>query len=277
MKNWFRSAAILLGACILTTGCTAVPTQAENPSASSQSSSSTQELFPTGKLVIGIDDTFAPMGYRDEAGKLVGFDIDLAKAVCELLDVTPEFKTIDWAAKELALESGTVDCIWNGLSVTPQRKSAMSLSQPYLNNKIIIMGKEGLSVSNVAELASYRVGVQAGSAALDAIRVNEAYASISSQITEYPTYDEAILDLQAGRLDFIVIDEVYGNYKNQQLEQPLTISPVHFGDDFYAIGFRKQDVALTQAVNHALKLTIEQGLAAEISIEWFGENLILQP
>ena len=90
-------------------------------------------------IVVGLDDTFAPMGFRDEAGELVGFDIDLANKVGEELGMNVEFKPIDWNAKEMELKAKTIDCVWNGMSVTPERKENMALSDKYLNNKIVLM------------------------------------------------------------------------------------------------------------------------------------------
>lgn len=95
-----------------------------------------------GKLVVGLDDTFAPMGFRDEKNNLVGFDIDLAKAVGEELGVAIEFKPIDWDAKELELSSKNIDCIWNGMSANDERLEKMSLTKKYLNNKLVIMSLE---------------------------------------------------------------------------------------------------------------------------------------
>ena len=205
------------------------------------------DIQAKGELVIGLDDTFAPMGFRDESGNLVGFDIDLATAVCEELGVKATFQPIDWDAKEMELSSGNIDCIWNGMSITPEREEAMSLSQAYLNNKIVIMTKEGVAVSAKEDLANYNIGIQAGSAALEAVTNDAVYASIQDKITEYPTYDEVILDVQAGRLDCMIIDEVYGGYKNAKLGSIFAVSEVDFGDDLYAIGFRKGDAELTQA------------------------------
>ena len=96
-------------------------------------------------IIVGLDDTFAPMGFRDESGELVGFDIDLARAVAEELGMNVEFKPIDWKAKEAELSAGTVDCLWNGMSVTPDRIEGMALTYKYLNNKIVshVAGKLG--------------------------------------------------------------------------------------------------------------------------------------
>lgn len=234
------------------------------------------DIQAKGERVIGLDDTFAPMGFRDESGNLVGFDIDLATAVCEELGVKATFQPIDWDAKEMELSSGNIDCIWNGMSITPEREEAMSLSQAYLNNKIVIMTKEGVTVSAKEDLANYNIGIQAGSAALEAVTNDAVYASIQDKITEYPTYDEVILDVQAGRLDCMIIDEVYGGYKNAKLGSIFAVSEVDFGDDLYAIGFRKGDAELTQAVNDAINALIESGKAAEISEAWFGADIVVK-
>ena len=112
-------------------------------------------------LVVGLDDTFAPMGFRDENGDLVGFDIDLANAVGEELGMKVEFKPIDWDAKEIELESGTIDCVWNGMSVTPERKESMALTDKYLNNKIVLMtlrsvfSREGISAEGSATMEAF--------------------------------------------------------------------------------------------------------------------------
>ena len=126
------------------------------------------------------------------------------------------------------------------------------------------------------DLANYNIGIQAGSAALEAVTNDAVYASIQDKITEYPTYDEVILDVQAGRLDCMIIDEVYGGYKNAKLGSIFAVSEVDFGDDLYAIGFRKGDAELTQAVNDAINALIESGKAAEISEAWFGADIVVK-
>ncbi len=288
MKKLCAIAASAVLLCSLLVGCGGVPTSSDAAPASVSTSepasestggyaTSLADIQEKGKLVIGLDDTFAPMGFRDESGELVGFDIDLAIAVCDVLGVEAEFQPIDWDSKEMAMASGAIDCVWNGMSITPEREEAMSLSQAYLNNKIVIMCKDGVEVQSKEDLANYNIGIQAGSAALEAVQSDEVYASIQDQLTEYPTYDEAILDVQAGRLDCMIIDEVYGGYKNAQMGGVFTVAPVDFGDDLYAIGFRKSDAELTQAVNDALNELIENGTAAEISEKWFDADIVVKP
>ena len=151
------------------------------------------------KLIVGLDDTFAPMGFRDEAGELVGFDIDLASAVGEELGMDVEFKPIDWNAKEMELDSGSVSCVWNGMSITPDRKENMALSDKYLNNKIVLMTLENsdLDVKAASDMADLKIGTQVDSSALEMLKSNEAYDSFKDNVSEYDTYDTAIMDLKA--------------------------------------------------------------------------------
>ena len=248
---------------------------ATSSSSASGYSTTLEDIKAKEQLVIGLDDTFAPMGFRDENGDLVGFDIDLAKAVCEELGVEAVFQPINWSAKEMELSTGKVDCLWNGLSITPERQETMSMSNAYLNNKIIVMTNKGVTLASKEDLANYNVGVQAQSSALEVVMADDVYDSIKDKITEYDTYDQVIMDMQAGRLDAMVVDEVLGQYKNTQLGGIFDVASFDFGDDLYAIGFRKSDTELTQAVNDALAACIESGKSAEISEKWFGADIVI--
>lgn len=229
-----------------------------------------------GKLIVGLDDTFAPMGFRDENDNLVGFDIDLANAVGEKLGIEVVFQPIDWTAKEAELESGNIDCIWNGMSATPERQESMSLSNKYLNNKIVLMSyDEAKNVKDVAELADLKIAVQGDSAALETLQANEAWDTFKDNVMEYPTYDEALLDMQSGRIDVVAIDEIFGNYKSSNSEDKLFTSELNMGDDFYAIGFRKADTETTAKVNEAIQACIDEGIAEKISKKWFGKMLVI--
>ena len=142
-----------------------------------------------GVLIVGLDDTFAPMGFRDENNELVGFDIDLANEVGELLGIEIQFQPIDWNLKELELSSKRIDCIWNGMSATPTRQVEMSLTKKYLNNQIVIMSfDETFNVQSADELANIKYGTQAESAALETMQANSSYNSFQDKITKYKTY-----------------------------------------------------------------------------------------
>ena len=229
-----------------------------------------------GKIIVGLDATFAPMGFTDKDDNIVGFDVDLAKAVGEKLGVEMEFKSIDWDAKYTELDAKNIDCIWNGMSATPERAEKLSLSKEYFNNKIVVMTLKGeVKVAKSEDLANYNVGIQADSSALEVVKEDKAYDKFKDKIKEYKSYDDAITDMQAGRMDCVVIDEVLGNYKNTKMKNALKECKYNFGDDFYAIGFRKDDKELTKKVNDALQELIDDGEAAKISKKWFGKDLVI--
>ena len=228
-------------------------------------------------IIVGLDDTFAPMGFRDESGELVGFDIDLARAVAEELGMNFEFKPIDWKAKEAELSAGTVDCLWNGMSVTPDRIEGMALTYKYLNNKIVLMSlaDSDLDVTSADQLKDLKIGTQAGSAALEMLQANEAYDSFKDNISEYDKYDTAIMDLKAGRVDVIAVDQVLGEYTNNNLGGEMKECTYSLGDDFYTIGCASDNTELRDKINDALKKLIDDGKATEISEKWFGKDIMV--
>lgn len=229
-----------------------------------------------GELVVGLDDTFAPMGFRDEDGNLVGFDIDLATAVGENLGISVKFQPINWDSKYMELESKNVDCIWNGMSITSETKEKMTLSNKYLDNKIIIMALDkNVKVEKAEDLANYNIATQVDSSALKMLTENEAYDSYKDNITEYKSYDQAFMDMQTGRMDCVVVDQVLGEYKNSKSKEKMTVCDFSFGGDFYAVGFRKGDEALAAKINDAIKATIDSGEAEKISKKWFGRNIVI--
>lgn len=231
-----------------------------------------------GELVVGLDDTFAPMGFRDESNNLVGFDIDLANAVGEKLGVKITFKPISWDAKEMELSSKRIDCIWNGMSATPERQKSMALTKKYLNNKIVVFAKDSsIKVDSAADLAKYNIGTQADSSALEVMKANPDYNTFADKISEYKSYDEAIMDMKAGRIDCIVMDEVLGEYKNAKIDDKdkMTLCNFSFGDDFYAIGCRQGETDVADKLSGAIQGLIDDGTAAKISEKWFGRNIVI--
>lgn len=226
-------------------------------------------------FVVGLDDTFAPMGFRDKDGKLVGFDIDLAKKVAKECRYKIKFKPIDWNAKEAELKAGTIDCVWNGMSATPERKKKMALSAKYLDNKIVLMkeDKSDKEVKSAQDLKDMKIGTQEDSSALEMLKSNKDYDLFKDNITEYPTYDAAIMDLKAGRVDVIAVDQVLGNYQNQNLGGELAECEYVLGNDYYVIGFAKDNEKLCKKVNKALEKLVKDGTTEKISKKWFGKNI----
>ena len=177
---------------------------------------SLQYILDKGELILGLDETFPPMGYRDANGDIIGFDIDLATEVCSRLGVKLKLQPINWDSKEMELNGKTIDCIWNGMSITDERISGMDLSTPYIANKQIIIVKSDSGISTKADLAGKTVGAQQGSSAVDAISAEPDVKASFGSLNEYASNDEAFLDLKAGRIDVLVVDEVYERYMISQ-------------------------------------------------------------
>ena len=229
------------------------------------------ETDGTDTLVVGLDDSFPPMGFRDEEGNLIGFDIDLAKAVGEELGMTVEFKAIDWKAKEAELKAGTVDCLWNGLSITPEREAEIDFSRPYLANRQVIIVLAGSDIVDIPSLAGKTVGLQDGSSAVSALEKNE----IASQVTQQKYADNvtALTDLSIGRVDAVLLDEVVARYYETQNPGVYTVLDDSFAEEEYGIGFKKGNEELRDKVQGALDEMAADGTMAEISEKWFGRDV----
>lgn len=276
MKKILCTILIVIMGAVTMAGCGVKTADGENVGSMETDKTGWEYIKEKGKLVIGLDDTFAPMGFRNEKNELVGFDIDLANAVGEKLGVEIEFQPIDWNAKEMELSSKRIDCIWNGMSATEDRQESMALTKKYLNNRIVIMTMDdSLIVDSAEDLKNLKIGTQADSAAFETMQDNDAYDSFSENIVEYDTYDEAILDMQAGRIDCIVVDQVLGEYKNNQMDGAMKECSFDFGDDFYAIGCRQGEEDLADKISDAIQALIDDGTAADISNKWFGRDIVI--
>lgn len=225
-------------------------------------------------FIAGLDDSFPPMGFRDADNNIVGFDIDLAREVSSRLKLELVLQPIDWASKELELNNGNIDCIWNGLSVDPLRQEAMLLSKPYLANQMIILVPSASPISTKAQLNGKQVGLQAGSTAVSAFKKDAI--SKDSKMVEYENNVLAMSDLKVGRVDAVVMDEVVARYLISKDEGTFKILDDNFGKEVYAVGFKKGNTELANKVNKTLADMVADGTSDNISKKWFGEVIILK-
>lgn len=226
-----------------------------------------------GELVLGLDDSFPPMGYNDN-GEIVGFDIDVAREVCAILGVELKLQPIDWNSKEMELNTGNIDCIWNGMSVSPDREEAMSLSIPYLDNHMALVVLPDSGISTVEDMAGKKLAVQTGSTAEEALDAPEG-ADLKAAVAEVNGFADnltALMDLETGASDAVLIDDVVANYLIATSGKNMVVLNDFLYAENYAIGFRKEDAALTEAVNDALRQLKESGKLAEIATKWFGSD-----
>jgi polar amino acid transport system substrate-binding protein len=226
-------------------------------------------------LVIGIDDKFAPMGFRDDKNEIVGFDIDYAKAAAEKMGTKVEFQPIDWKTKESELSSGRIDLIWNGYTITDERKQKVLFTKPYLKNAQVVVTLADSKITKLEDLTGKVVGLQSLSSAADALDANPIKDKIKT-ITEFSDNVLALSDLKSGRIDAVVIDEIVISYYMTKEKEAFTVLNESLAPEEYGIGVKKGNEALLEKLQKALDELNEDGTAAEISTKWFGENKVLK-
>lgn len=234
---------------------------------------SLQKILDKGVFVLGLDDSFPPMGYRNENNEIVGFDIDLAKEVTKRMGVELKLQPIDWNAKEQELNTSNIDCIWNGFTITDERKEVINFSDPYVDNAQVAVVKADSPVKSLADLANKRVGLQAGSSASDAVYGNEAFAKSLREVVEVKDNLTALMDLEIGGTDAVVLDLFVAVDNIQRSGKNFRILDEHLRGEEYGIGFRKNDQALRDEVQKHLDAMAADGTLAKISTDWFGTDI----
>lgn len=227
-----------------------------------------------GTFVLGFTD-FPPMGFS-ENGEPTGFDIEIAKLVFERMGVKLEFRYIDWDAKVVELKSRRIDAIWNGLTITDERKLEMTFSRPYFDNNLIIISKTGSNIDKIADLANKNIGVENSSSADILVSKNTTITDEAKSIKKYNTSSEAILAMNAGLVDAVIVDEIYARYVVMKNDNTYQIGSEIIGSEQYGIGFRLGDEALRDRVDAILDDLLEEGLIQPISIKYFGVNLFIR-
>ncbi len=175
---------------------------------------SLKKVKDAGKFILGLDATFKPMGYTNDKDQIEGFDIDLAKEVCKRMGVELELKGIDWQTKEKTLDSGMIDCIWNGLSYSKERDKAMNLSEPYLNNDMVFVDGKGSTFKSLDDLKGKKIAVQTGSTAQEILSESDLAKDIT--IVELGTNVECLQQLDLGMIDAAYMDKVVADYEIYQ-------------------------------------------------------------
>lgn len=275
MKKLFKQTVTCSIAALLSLGFVGC-SSGEATSSNNTDTKKVASAMDKDTLVVGLDDTFAPMGFKDESGEIVGFDVDLAKAVGEKLGKKIEFQTIDWSMKETELNAGNIDFIWNGYTITEERKAQVSFGTPYLKNRQIIITLADSDINSKADLKGKTVAAQTGSSAVDAIEAEpDVLATFKDgKPVTYESNNDVLMDLEAGRVDAAVADEIIVRYYiSKKGEEKFKVLEEDFGDEEYGVGMRQNDTELVEAFNKAYAEIKEEGTLAEISTKWFGEDI----
>lgn len=234
---------------------------------------SLEALKSRGEFILGLDDSFPPLGFRDSSNEIVGFDIDLAKEVSSRLGVKFRAQPINWDSKEQELATGNIDCIWNGLTMTEERKEALSFSKPYLKNAQVLVVKKNSGIKKLSDMAGKKVGLQAGSSASDAVEASPDFKRSVKSIIEFKDNIMALNDLEIGGVDGVVMDLIVANYAIKTSGKPFEVLSEGLSPEEYGIAFRKGDVKLTNEVQKTLEAMAADGTVAKIAEKWFGSDI----
>ncbi len=227
------------------------------------------------QFVVGFDAEYPPFGYQSDDGEYIGFDLDLAQAVCDNLGWELVKQPIDWDSKDLELESGAIDCIWSGFTING-REDNYAWSYPYVDNSQVIVVAEDSGIENLSDLAGKVVGVQKASAALELLSEGgdqEDLAATFGTLQEEPDYNQAFMELQAGSLDAVAIDVGVARYQISEKEGYMILDEA-LNSEQYGIGFRLEDEDLRDTVNETLLELLEDGTVAAVAEEYGLSDMI---
>lgn len=201
-------------------------------------------------FTVGFDAEYPPFGYMDENGEYVGFDLDIAQKVCDNLGWELVKKPINWDSKDMELNSGNIDCIWNGFTING-REDDYTWSDPYLNNEQVMVVASDSGIDTLADLAGKNVVVQAASAALDALNSddNKDLTGSFGSLTENPDYNTAFMNIDSGAADAVAVDIGVAKYQLAQREEgkyKILDEPIQ--SEQYGIGFAKGNEELRDTV-----------------------------
>lgn len=270
MKKRILALTLVAALTVSVAAFTACSNQNATPADESESAPA-----PTGTLVVGFDPGQPPMGYTDESGNYVGFDIDLAKEAAKRLNMNVEFKPINWDTKQMELEVGNIDCIWNGFTMEG-REDDYTWSKPYMQNEQVFVVKKGSTIRTLADLAGKKLALQKESSASAALDKNKAFADTLAKAVLTDTNLNALLEVKTGSVDAALLDSTMAEYNITKqggdyeiLEEPLSA-------ENYGIGFKKGNTELRDKVQQAIDGMIADGTFAKISNEWFGRDVSIK-
>ena len=229
-------------------------------------------------LVVGFDAEYPPFGYMNDDGEYVGFDLDLAQEVCDNLGWELVKKPINWDSKDMELNSGSIDCIWNGFTING-REDDYTWSDPYLNNEQVMVVAADSGIEKLTDLAGKTVGVQAASAALDLLQSEEEggqkeLADTFGSLNEFADYNTAFTELQAGALDALAIDIGVAKYQLNSRGEGFKILDETLNTEQYAIGFKKGNDELCDIVNADLQKLADDGTVAELAEKYEISDMV---
>lgn len=275
-RSLLAGAASAAMALTLLVGCGGAPAATgEGSTAGSAVESKDTSAAATGKLVVGFDQAYPPYGYVGDDGEYTGFDLDLARAVAKEQGWEVELEAIEWDAKDALLESGAINCIWNGFTMDG-REDDYTFSNPYMLNAQVVVVRADSGIETAEDLAGKTVVTQVDSAAEavfkdDAADLTATFASLET-IGEYNT---AFMQLESGAVDAVACDLSIAQYQMSAKPDAYVMLDEYLSEENYAVGFKKGDVATAKRVTEALKALYEDGTVEEIAAKYAEQGLTM--
>ena len=226
-------------------------------------------------LVVGFDAEFPPYGYKDDNGEYVGFDLDLAQEVCDRNNWTLVKQPIDWDAKDAELESGSIDCIWNGFTING-REDDYTWSKPYINNKQVIVVKADSGIKVLPNLKGKIVETQKDSSALATLEGDQKQlAATFETLTQVADYNTAFMDLESGACDAVAMDIGVAQHEISAKDNPSDyyIIPTEISSEQYGVGFKKGNEELRDQVQDTLDDMFEDGTVMKIAQKYAEDGI----
>ncbi len=227
---------------------------------------------PSGKFTVGFDQEFPPMGFVGDDGQFTGFDLDLAKEVASRLGLEFVPQPINWDAKDMELDSGNIDCIWNGFTMQG-REDAYTWVGPYMANNQVFVVTADSDIASKADLAGKAVEVQKDSSGLAALQGEAELSASFGSMTEVADYNTALMDLESGACDAVCMDSIVAGYQIKSSGKDMKILDDTLSAEEYGIGFKKGEDELAKAVYDTLMEMMDDGTVAKISNDWFGSDV----
>lgn len=266
--NWIM---MLTGMMVILGACAKDNTSAD----STQASSVVMEKAEDGILTVGFDQDFPPMGFVGEDGEFTGFDLELATETAKRLGMEVKYQPIAWDAKDMELETGNIDCVWNGFTMNG-REESYTWSMPYMENAQVYVVKKDSGITTVMDLAGKKVEVQADSSAEAALKDQKEVLESFGEFLTTPDYNTAFMDLEMGAVDAIAMDVIVAGYQiAQRKDNDFIILEESIASENYGVGFKKGNEALRDKVDTILKEMAEDGTLKSISEKWFGKDITI--
>ena len=279
MKKRLVSAALAAVMALSMTACgsssATETTAADTEAAESQAEESTAEEAKTadsGTLIVGFDQDFPPMGFVGDDGEYTGFDLELAEEVAKRLGLEYKAQPIAWDSKDMELESGNIDCIWNGFTITG-REDDYTWTEPYMANQQVFVVANDSGINSQADLAGKIVEVQTDSSAEAALKEAPELTATFKELLTTADYNTAFMDLEQGAVDAIAMDVIVAGYQIQQRNADFKILDDSLSEEEYGVGFKKGNTELRDKVQATLEEMAEDGTLKEISEKSFGKDV----